>query len=249
MKWKLLLSLSVFFLSVVLSPSRVYAQTATPTPAQMCGGIAGIACPAGQTCYTTATYPDASGICITSTPSPKATCAPTYCAAPRVGCTYVKVSGQCGCGTLRCSTPLPSIRPSVSPSPRPPATCNNTCGLSGQTCGPGLICYQPSPPPCPSGHYCAAYLPPRVCRNPSCLTSLSCGCSTTPSPSVPPVTAPVGSQLPGDVNNDGKVDIFDYNIVLASYGSSGSLPADLNHDNIVNIFDYNIVVAKFGTHR
>ncbi len=52
-----------------------------------------------------------------------------------------------------------------------------------------------------------------------------------------------------DLNNDGKVDIFDYNILISNFGKTGSpgwIPADINKDGKVDIFDYNILVGEFG---
>jgi hypothetical protein len=43
-----------------------------------------------------------------------------------------------------------------------------------------------------------------------------------------------GSTKPGDLNNDGKVDIFDYNVLVAKFG------------NPYTIFDYNVLVANYG---
>jgi len=54
---------------------------------------------------------------------------------------------------------------------------------------------------------------------------------------------------PGDLNNDGKVDIFDYNILVSNFGktgTSGFIPADINKDGKVDIFDYNILISNFG---
>ena len=60
-----------------------------------------------------------------------------------------------------------------------------------------------------------------------------------------PTPTPVGKL--GDVNHDGKVDIFDYNILVANFGKTGSaVTGDINHDGKVDIFDYNILVANFG---
>ncbi len=53
-----------------------------------------------------------------------------------------------------------------------------------------------------------------------------------------------------DLNNDGKVDIFDYNILISNFGKTGSpgwIPADINKDGKVDIFDYNILVGEFGS--
>ena len=53
----------------------------------------------------------------------------------------------------------------------------------------------------------------------------------------------------GDLNDDGKVDIFDYNLLLADFGKTGSpgfSPADIDKNGRVDIFDYNQLVANFG---
>ena len=48
----------------------------------------------------------------------------------------------------------------------------------------------------------------------------------------------------GDINQDGKVDIFDHNLLVADFGKSGSLPADLDNNGKVDIFDYNVLVGN-----
>lgn len=56
--------------------------------------------------------------------------------------------------------------------------------------------------------------------------------------------------LPGDLNNDYKVDSSDYNILVAEFGKTGSpgwIPADIDNNGKVDIFDYNILVRNFGT--
>lgn len=51
----------------------------------------------------------------------------------------------------------------------------------------------------------------------------------------------------GDINGDGKVDIFDYNQILTDFNKTGSnLLADLNASGKVDIFDYNILLSNFG---
>lgn len=81
-----------------------------------------------------------------------------------------------------------------------------------------------------------------------------------PSPSTPPNTStptptpkhtptPTPTTKPGDLNGDGKVDIFDYNLLVANFGKTGSpgfIPADIDKNGKVNIFDYNILVGNFG---
>jgi hypothetical protein len=51
----------------------------------------------------------------------------------------------------------------------------------------------------------------------------------------------------GDLNGDGKVDIFDYTIFISNFGKTGSgLASDLNKDGKVDIFDYTIFSQNFG---
>ncbi|OGG11446.1 hypothetical protein A2Z00_05700 [Candidatus Gottesmanbacteria bacterium RBG_13_45_10] len=53
----------------------------------------------------------------------------------------------------------------------------------------------------------------------------------------------------GDLNADGKVDIFDYNLLVADFGKTGApgfSPADIDKNGKVDIFDYNVLVGNFG---
>lgn len=51
----------------------------------------------------------------------------------------------------------------------------------------------------------------------------------------------------GDADGNGKVDIFDYNIVVSEFGKTGpGLRGDVNRDGKVDIFDYNLVISNFG---
>lgn len=56
--------------------------------------------------------------------------------------------------------------------------------------------------------------------------------SPTPLPS--PTPSPTPTIKPGDFNKDGKVDLFDYNLVITNFGKPYS------------IFDYNLVLTYFG---
>jgi hypothetical protein len=51
-----------------------------------------------------------------------------------------------------------------------------------------------------------------------------------------------------DLDNNGKVDIFDYNILIGNFGKSGvgASGGDINISGSVDIFDYNSVVGNFG---
>lgn len=51
----------------------------------------------------------------------------------------------------------------------------------------------------------------------------------------------------GDVNNDHKVDIFDYNIFVNSFGNTTcGDDSDIDFNCRVDIFDYNVFLADFG---
>jgi hypothetical protein len=71
---------------------------------------------------------------------------------------------------------------------------------------------------------------------------------STPSPTPTPSPSPP-SFNPGDLNQDGKVNIFDYNILVTDFGKTGSpgfIPADIDKNGKVDIFDYNELVENFG---
>jgi subtilisin family serine protease len=51
----------------------------------------------------------------------------------------------------------------------------------------------------------------------------------------------------GDINNDGKVGVQDYNILVSEFNKTGTnLTADLNKNGKVDVQDYNIIVTNFG---
>ena len=54
------------------------------------------------------------------------------------------------------------------------------------------------------------------------------------------------SGLPGDLNKDGTVNLFDYNILLENFGQTGENIADINRDGIVDIFDFYIFKKNYG---
>ena len=51
-------------------------------------------------------------------------------------------------------------------------------------------------------------------------------------------------RIPGDVNLDGVVNIFDINLVSAHWGETGPV-GDVNGDTVVNIFDINLISANW----
>lgn len=57
-------------------------------------------------------------------------------------------------------------------------------------------------------------------------------------------TVSATTQIVGDLNGDGKVNIFDASIMTSEWGTSGPT-ADLNQDGIVNIFDASILTANW----
>ncbi len=52
------------------------------------------------------------------------------------------------------------------------------------------------------------------------------------------------TDVPGDVNLDGAVDIFDINLVSAHWGETGAL-GNANHDGVVDIFDVNWISSNW----
>ena len=50
----------------------------------------------------------------------------------------------------------------------------------------------------------------------------------------------------GDVNNDGRVDIFDFNALISAWGDGGlGLAVDFNRDTKVDILDFNFLIAHW----
>lgn len=48
----------------------------------------------------------------------------------------------------------------------------------------------------------------------------------------------------GDINNDGKVNVFDLSALLSNWGTSNA-NADLNHDGTVNVFDLSLLLSHW----
>jgi len=70
---------------------------------------------------------------------------------------------------------------------------------------------------------------------------------TQPDPSFPEITLFSNVYLPGDLDHNGKVDIFDYNLLLQNFGLTAcGNAADIDGNCKVDIFDYNILVGNFG---
>ena len=62
-------------------------------------------------------------------------------------------------------------------------------------------------------------------------------------------STPTPIPLPGDLDSNGHIDIYDYNILVRDFGKTGTsgwIPADIDKNGKVDIFDYNILVGNFG---
>lgn len=71
--------------------------------------------------------------------------------------------------------------------------------------------------------------------------------SSTPTRTPTPTGA--AATLLGDVDDNGVVDIYDYNLVVTDFnttGSPGFVAADIDRNGIIDIYDYNTVVTDFG---
>jgi len=68
----------------------------------------------------------------------------------------------------------------------------------------------------------------------------------TPTPTPTPTPSPIPG-IPGDLDKDNDVDIFDYNTLIENFGNTncGNV-ADIDGNCKVDIFDYNILLENFG---
>jgi hypothetical protein len=88
-------------------------------------------------------------------------------------------------------------------------------------------------------------LPPSTNPTPSPTPTKSP--SPSPTSTATPTPTPTTSPIPGDIDKNGKVDIFDYNILVGNFGKTGTgIQGDLDNNGTVNIFDYNTLVTNFG---
>lgn len=52
----------------------------------------------------------------------------------------------------------------------------------------------------------------------------------------------------GDINQDGKVDLFDFNLLVGGFNKAATSPeADFNNDNFINIWDFSAFVSIFNS--
>jgi len=57
------------------------------------------------------------------------------------------------------------------------------------------------------------------------------------------VAASITVYLEGDINHDGKVNVFDLSTLLSNWGKTGANASDLNGDGVVNILDLSILLS------
>lgn len=210
-------------------------RTPTPTPSIACKtGInsfsVGRACPTGSNMFTSATYAchdgyrgtiSAGEVCQTS--QDLAIQAQKICA------------GRSSC--------LVTPRPTCTPRPNciegtPRQDGRLYCATMGVP-PPGTVYCPMTPTPTPA----CSPIPPGCTDARGNVTCKSLGilpwCPVTPTPR--PGT--------GDINADGKVNIFDYNILLQNFGKIGTpgfTPADIDRNGKVDIFDHKLVVQNLG---
>ncbi|HXS14585.1 MAG TPA: dockerin type I domain-containing protein [Candidatus Saccharimonadales bacterium] len=74
-----------------------------------------------------------------------------------------------------------------------------------------------------------------------------------PSPSLSPEPSTTPTNIVGDLNNDGVVDLLDYNLLMSCYGDKFNTStclvgnaADLSGDGVVDGVDYNILIRAMG---
>ncbi len=61
--------------------------------------------------------------------------------------------------------------------------------------------------------------------------------------------ADVHPRQPGDVNDDGHVDVLDFSQLLVAWGptQTGGIPADFNLDGMIDVSDFTIMLIHWGT--
>jgi hypothetical protein len=73
------------------------------------------------------------------------------------------------------------------------------------------------------------------------------GSYTPPAPVVQQASRCSNFPKSSDINNDGSVGIFDFNLLMVKWGSAGqNIAADINCDGVVDIFDFNLLMVNWG---
>jgi hypothetical protein len=87
-------------------------------------------------------------------------------------------------------------------------------------------------------HTALASGPPVIDFSPKKLTC-------QPLPQASSSSSPSPAKKIGDIDNNGRVDIFDFNLLVEDYRGT-NMRSDLNSDGKVDLFDFNLLIANFG---
>ena len=60
------------------------------------------------------------------------------------------------------------------------------------------------------------------------------------------VTTPPPVSIKGDINNDSKVNKYDFALIMANWGKTGSNNSDLNSDNKVDKYDFSLLMLNWS---
>ncbi len=76
------------------------------------------------------------------------------------------------------------------------------------------------------------------------VLGLPAGSSVPPLPSSP--VQELLRQIQADINQDNKIDILDFNMLIANWWKTNpNNPADINNDGVVDIFDFNLLMVDW----
>jgi hypothetical protein len=157
----------------------------------------------------------------TPTPKPTATPTPTPTATPTPKPTSIpKPTPTPTPKPTPTTTPIPTIKPTATPSPTPTVT--------------------------PTSKPTATLIPTTTPTTPVTPTSQP---TQIPSPSPTAITPPQCQKSNGDIDGNGKIDIFDYSLLIINYGKQGEIgqvTGDLDCNGTVDIFDFSILIIHYG---
>jgi len=125
-------------------------------------------------------------------------------------------------------TPRPTSTPTLTPTSTPRPTSTPTPSLTPTLTPTPRPTSTPTPRPTPT-----PTSTPRPTSTP------------TPTPSPTPTLTPTPTPIPGDVNLDGQVNMGDYSLFVAKYGTNDP-SCDFNKNGFVDMGDYGILVLNYG---
>ncbi len=70
-----------------------------------------------------------------------------------------------------------------------------------------------------------------------------------PAPAPSPAPAPTAVAAPrkeGDVNRDGRINVYDLSLMVSSWGAVNDKVSDLNRDGKTNIYDLSLLISNWG---